>query len=170
MIDKPNTEDALKKIKDLEIPDNEMDDLSTKIINNPDFSHIQRALLHFSLGLKACLDMEKNTEIASLGSFTIEADPFNLLGIQNRIEQSRKNLTIFVDEDRLVGNYDERGLDACKCGCGQKFISKKMFKDFLEKNYSDIEADVSITSMDTTEDDQKVVKVLVCLIQKVPKE
>lgn len=58
-LDKPSSEETLKKIKDLEIPSHEMDDLSGIIINNPKFSNIQRAFLHYCLALKAVLDMEK---------------------------------------------------------------------------------------------------------------
>ncbi len=56
-------------------------------------------------------------------------------------------MKINVDENTLVGHYDERGLDACVCGCNLKIISKKMFVDFLQKNYPDIDAEATITSM-----------------------
>ena len=48
----------------------------------------------------------------------------------------------------MNGDYDERNLGICQCGCGRKFPTKKMFYDFLKDNYNDIDADVNILLVD----------------------
>lgn len=61
-LDKPSKEEALKNIRDLPIPSHEMDNLSNIIMGCSKFNNIHRSLLHFSLALKACLDMEKEAQ------------------------------------------------------------------------------------------------------------
>lgn len=53
-------------------------------------------------------------------------------------------MDIYVDGiDPNLENYDERGLNVCRCGCRRKYPSKKMFADFLEQ-YNDIDAEAII--------------------------
>lgn len=76
-------------------------------------------------------------------------------------------MKVNVDKDLLVGKYDERGLDTCSCGCGLKIITKKMFVDFLEQNYPDIDAEANIISV---VEHGKSVMILVNLFQKLPEK
>lgn len=55
----PKSGEQLLKIMDLDISGTEMKDLSEKILKNAEFNYIQRAFLHYCLGLKAYLDLEK---------------------------------------------------------------------------------------------------------------
>jgi hypothetical protein len=41
--------------------------------------------------------------------------------------------------------YDDRNLTACRCGCGRKFASKRMFAEFLS-GYRDIPGQARIWS------------------------
>ena len=55
-------------------------------------------------------------------------------------------------------NYDERGLNHCRCGCKLKFPSKKMFVDFL-KQYSDIDAEAMILTIENRESGKVTISV-----------
>lgn len=45
-----------------------------------------------------------------------------------------------------VTDYDSRGMSKCRCGkCDRVYVSKKMFKDFLEQ-YPDVDAEAMITA------------------------
>ena len=50
------------------------------------------------------------------------------------------NVQGLADDNKV---YDERNLDTCVCGCGRKFLTKKMFLEFL-KQYEDIDGEASI--------------------------
>lgn len=62
--------------------------------------------------------------------------------------------------DPNSGNYDERGLNFCRCGCGRKYPSKKMFADFL-KQYHDIDAEVVIVSIENRDTESETVTIYV---------
>jgi len=65
--------------------------------------------------------------------------------------------------------YDKRWLDLCKCGCGFKFISKMMFKKFLEK-YKDVEAEVEIWTHDHFEVARPYKEITIKVKQYYPNE
>lgn len=61
-LDKPDSKDILKKIKELNISGREMQDLSEIIIGCSKFSYVQRSFLHYCLALKILLDTEKHPQ------------------------------------------------------------------------------------------------------------
>lgn len=61
-LDKPDTKKTLKRIKDLEIPSHEMDNLNNIIEGCVKFNYLHKAFLHYCLALKTCLDMEKQPQ------------------------------------------------------------------------------------------------------------
>lgn len=73
----------------------------------------------------------------------------------------RGDMDIHVEGvDPNTENYDERGLVACRCSCGRKFPSKKMFADFL-KRYDDIDAEAVIVSIENRDVDSETVTIYV---------